>query len=171
MKTDKIITLVSLGTIVGFITGFVYSLNHVLANRYFQYKMYKLITLSFQDHLNKWVMVSIISFIVLSLFSFLTSSIWILVLKIFSKIEIRSASKSKYLIKVKWENLSKLIKVNALLLLIFLLALNLYISIDGEVNISKGPNVVFILIDCLRPDHLGCYGYKRDTSPTIDRLA
>ncbi|MBT3375194.1 MAG: sulfatase-like hydrolase/transferase [Lentisphaerae bacterium] len=26
-------------------------------------------------------------------------------------------------------------------------------------------------MDCLRPDHLGCYGYDRPTSPTIDRIA
>ena len=31
--------------------------------------------------------------------------------------------------------------------------------------------IIYIDIDCLRPDHLGCYGYHRDTSPTIDRLA
>ncbi|MBN2587459.1 MAG: sulfatase [Candidatus Fermentibacteraceae bacterium] len=33
------------------------------------------------------------------------------------------------------------------------------------------PNVVLILIDTLRADHLGCYGYGRDTSPVIDSLA
>ncbi|MFW9835493.1 MAG: sulfatase [Candidatus Thorarchaeota archaeon] len=32
-------------------------------------------------------------------------------------------------------------------------------------------NVVYIVIDTLRADHLGCYGYKRDTSPNIDKLA
>jgi arylsulfatase A-like enzyme len=32
-------------------------------------------------------------------------------------------------------------------------------------------NVVYIVIDTLRADHLGCYGYKRNTSPNIDRLA
>lgn len=32
-------------------------------------------------------------------------------------------------------------------------------------------NVILITIDALRPDHLGCYGYKRNTSPNIDKLA
>jgi len=32
-------------------------------------------------------------------------------------------------------------------------------------------NVLLIAIDTLRADHLGCYGYGRDTSPHIDRLA
>jgi arylsulfatase A-like enzyme len=32
-------------------------------------------------------------------------------------------------------------------------------------------NVVFILIDTLRADHLGAYGYERPTSPTLDLLA
>lgn len=32
-------------------------------------------------------------------------------------------------------------------------------------------NIFFILIDTLRPDHLGCYGYERDTSPNIDKIA
>jgi arylsulfatase A-like enzyme len=31
--------------------------------------------------------------------------------------------------------------------------------------------IVHIDIDTLRPDHLGCYGYHRNTSPNIDRLA
>jgi arylsulfatase A-like enzyme len=33
------------------------------------------------------------------------------------------------------------------------------------------PNIVFVLIDTLRSDHLGCYGYDRATSPFIDELA
>lgn len=35
----------------------------------------------------------------------------------------------------------------------------------------KDTNVILVSLQCLRPDHLGVYGYKRDTSPNIDRLA
>ncbi len=33
------------------------------------------------------------------------------------------------------------------------------------------PNVLVLLVDTLRADHLGAYGYDRDTSPNFDRLA
>jgi len=33
------------------------------------------------------------------------------------------------------------------------------------------PNILLISIDSLRADHLGIYGYGRDTSPNLDRLA
>ena len=32
-------------------------------------------------------------------------------------------------------------------------------------------NVILITIDCLRADHLHCYGYSRDTTPFIDSIA
>ena len=31
--------------------------------------------------------------------------------------------------------------------------------------------ILYIDIDTLRPDHLGCYGYHRATTPNIDALA
>jgi len=33
------------------------------------------------------------------------------------------------------------------------------------------PNIVLIVMDTLRKDHLSCYGYGRETTPNIDRLA
>ncbi len=35
----------------------------------------------------------------------------------------------------------------------------------------EGCNLIFINIDALRADHMGCYGYNRNTSPFIDSLA
>ncbi|HNW40137.1 MAG TPA: sulfatase, partial [Candidatus Omnitrophota bacterium] len=32
-------------------------------------------------------------------------------------------------------------------------------------------NVLLITVDSLRPDHLGCYGYPKNISPNIDKLA
>ena len=31
--------------------------------------------------------------------------------------------------------------------------------------------ICIIIVDCLRSDHLGCYGYSKNTSPKIDRIA
>lgn len=36
---------------------------------------------------------------------------------------------------------------------------------------QQKPNIVLIIIDTLRVDHLSCYGYLRKTTPTIDALA
>lgn len=36
---------------------------------------------------------------------------------------------------------------------------------------SSRPNILWIVIDCLRADHLSCYGYDRPTSPVLDMLA
>ena len=36
---------------------------------------------------------------------------------------------------------------------------------------QKQLNVLLIGIDTLRPDHLGCYGYDKPTSPNLDKLA
>ena len=36
---------------------------------------------------------------------------------------------------------------------------------------DTGKNVVLIIIDTLRADHLSCYGYSRETSPEMDSLA
>ncbi len=40
-----------------------------------------------------------------------------------------------------------------------------------EPSPERPTNAILISIDTLRPDHLGCYGYDRPTSPSLDRLA
>lgn len=38
-------------------------------------------------------------------------------------------------------------------------------------RLAERPNVLLLTIDCLRADRLGCYGYRRPTSPGLDLLA
>jgi arylsulfatase A-like enzyme len=42
---------------------------------------------------------------------------------------------------------------------------------DDPPAVPSRPNVLLISIDSLRADHLRCYGYERETSPVLDRLA
>jgi len=36
---------------------------------------------------------------------------------------------------------------------------------------SPRPNIIIIIVDTLRADHVGCYGYSRETTPNIDRFS
>ena len=51
------------------------------------------------------------------------------------------------------------------------LILNVFMFGYKRLSSPEGPNVILISIDTLRADHLGSYGYQRDTSPNIDELA
>lgn len=42
---------------------------------------------------------------------------------------------------------------------------------SGTAEPARPRNVIFILVDTLRADHLGIYGYERDTSPNVDAFA
>jgi arylsulfatase A-like enzyme len=59
-----------------------------------------------------------------------------------------------------------LLALAALVVLPFLAA-----CAHGKPKPERPRNVIFILVDTLRADHLGAYGYGRKTSPTIDAFA
>lgn len=50
-------------------------------------------------------------------------------------------------------------------------ACNLLSTAQNLMAVPDYPNVLLILPDTLRADHLSCYGYHRQTSPNIDRFA
>lgn len=58
-----------------------------------------------------------------------------------------------------------------LITLFLLLVLNSFFYYRQLETDKKGLNVLFITVDTLRADHLGSYGYVRDTSPNTDKLA
>src|SRR6266536_5227388 len=55
---------------------------------------------------------------------------------------------------------------------LFLLIAGVLVSLSvAATTPNPDTNVVVITIDTLRPDHLGCYGYKQIHTPNIDALA
>ncbi|MFQ5511637.1 MAG: sulfatase [Candidatus Krumholzibacteriia bacterium] len=46
-----------------------------------------------------------------------------------------------------------------------------HMRLPGRAGDAAGPNVVLIVLDALRADHMSAYGYERTTTPNIDRLA
>jgi len=61
-------------------------------------------------------------------------------------------------------------RTSSALLLLFL-GLGLAACGAGQEEVARPRNLLLISLDTLRPDHLGCYGSPRGTSPTIDALA
>lgn len=46
-----------------------------------------------------------------------------------------------------------------------------YPFVEVPSSVVQRPNVLLLTIDALRADHLGAYGYRRPTTPALDRLA
>lgn len=61
----------------------------------------------------------------------------------------------------------KLLYLACFLAIVGIIAFKSFTHVD-----QSKPNVILVVIDALRADHLGCYGYSvRETSPAIDALA
>ena len=58
--------------------------------------------------------------------------------------------------------------VVCILVLILVGLYAVFLKFDHRV---QQPNIILISVDTLRSDHLGCYGYSKNTSPAIDQFA
>ncbi len=47
----------------------------------------------------------------------------------------------------------------------------LILSVSDDRQQQALPNIIIVCLDTLRGDHLGCTGYQRKTTPTLDRIA
>ncbi len=69
----------------------------------------------------------------------------------------------------------KIVLIGIFLLILFFAQPNLLPCFSQDMHClqgeGKGYNVILIILDALRPDCLSCYGYPKDTSPSIAMLA
>ncbi|MBM4311485.1 MAG: hypothetical protein FJ119_11150 [Deltaproteobacteria bacterium] len=63
------------------------------------------------------------------------------------------------------------LNASAAVLLVLTLAGNGALLLDRTSGFVPGPNIIFIVVDTLRADHVGSYGYDRNTTPNIDLLS
>lgn len=77
---------------------------------------------------------------------------------------------------IKDNKLCLLLVIFSLIVISFLICYQLVHKISYSTKVlhnkaAKIDNVIIILCDALRADHIGAYGYRLNTSPNIDRLA
>jgi len=81
-----------------------------------------------------------------------------------------------YVIRTDWEHTQYFLAkyrvfAFAAVAVIALSLLNASLFLYQKIYPQKKPNVILVSIDTLRADHLGCYGYQKNTSPNLDIFA
>ena len=165
----KVIALLAIGCIEGFILGFLICLSLlkdalfiITTQDYLHHGMFRLTALIFQRPFFIWLIVTS------------AASLGMLGLVLVSS-KVAHVSRSRRERKTKTDALDLIMKARWVKVLGFglfsiLLIINAAIAFVGRNQIPSSPNVVLIIVDALRADHMGCYGYHRDTTPNIDRL-
>ena len=230
MLTSVLITILSVGTIVGFIAGLSHALPGIAANHYIQYGMFRSAALELQPQINRWMLILLATCTMASVLLVACKLAWKFCLSTAIKTNATNHYKIKIICisivcilffcyagwainhywipyekfhpislladvailvfsilfvwffwkilkKVQWKkrfnNLceKRYLPAVAISLVVLLLLLNISVFIYTKIHSARGPNLVFIMVDALRQDHLGCYGYHRDTSPGIDEIA
>ena len=228
MKLKSTLNISILAIFSGFIFGLIKSLDIVSSNKYFHYRLYRLILFELTGGINNGILYGLVIAISFCLLLAAVPFIWRKFLSSF--IEIRVIRKNKltplfkgifslfifaYLILkivefvrspsyhpnsflfqsliilafffliIKFENIRSFFSSSGILIFIkrfgMKIAFGTVLSIFLSLNIltfsqrlfvrPSGPNILLIVADALRPDHLGCYGYDRPTSPNIDKFA
>jgi arylsulfatase A-like enzyme len=138
--------------LVGLAGGLASALRYTLAHRYFEQEMNGLILLALRDHTSRWVMGGVLA----AVLAFGIASVLG---------RLRASGRRLPERTPRW------LSVPAAVAVTLIVALDLFVLIEPRISAPDGPNIVVIYLDALRPDHLGAYGYARETSPNIDSIA
>ncbi|MCJ7645580.1 sulfatase-like hydrolase/transferase, partial [bacterium] len=184
------------GLNIGFIIGIIKGASLVSSNRYFQNSLHNLaldtIRLNINSAVSNSVLLAIgaiIAFTIIKIYGesalgFISSFMILLYIGSFRRINPLNYLLFTLLLygllypigisaklREKFGFLNRVAKWKLILASILLIVIcNGFIYSYRVTQRSKRPNIILISIDALRADHLGCYGYHRNTSPNIDQL-
>jgi len=176
MKIKPFFSTLITSTAVGFIVGFILifnqlraSLFHIWINQYLHYRMIRLIFQSLKGVAYRWLEIILTIAVGLTMIWL----IWQLVMLVLSTIHVKYRIKW-HAFKMKGQFKSKILRFLAktsTILVSILILFNLGFFFDNLITPAHKPNVILIVCETLRADHLGYNGYKRNTTPNLDSLA
>jgi arylsulfatase A-like enzyme len=222
------LNILTIGTCTGFIFGLGKALDIISSNKYFHYKLHRLILFELTGGINNGILYGLVIAISFCLLLTTLLFLWRQILSKFIEVKIIRKNKLAPLIKgasslllsaylilkivefvrstsyhpnsflfqslvilafffliTRFENIRSFFSRSGISTFIkrfgMKIAFGTSLSIFLSLNIltfsqrlfvrPSGPNILLIVADSLRADHLGCYGYKRPTSPYIDKFA
>ncbi|NQT90756.1 MAG: sulfatase [Candidatus Omnitrophica bacterium] len=163
----KISAVISTGIIIGFVAGILLASFHIATNHYIGHGLFRLAALTLQKDINLTLLWTVAGCMALSL-------PWRFLVYAAGKMPRRFIAGIKgwrFFRRPRKAGTAKGMAYLAFSLFLLIACLNATVIIYDNTAIPDKPNVVWFLIDALRADHLGCYGYEKDTSPFIDKFA
>ncbi len=143
----------------GFIIGCYLGLRSIIANKYFSYNLFRSAAVCLEEAVAEYC-----------LFGIVAAGIIMLLIGTAFCIPSARPKLSRIAETLTKSRLMKVLVAPIGLAFLVVFGISLYIR-TSTAAADKYPHIVFISIDDLRPDHLGCYGYQRNTSPSLDAFA
>jgi arylsulfatase A-like enzyme len=142
--------------IVGFCVGLATSLRSFVAHEHARHQMYNLALQVLAQELTVFVLWACVAVLPVALVLVMVR--WWLASSTYARVLERST-------RSRW------LRILASVAVVSLSSLHAYVLYQRTFTAPEGPNVLLVVIDTLRADHLGAYGYEGAASPNLDALA
>lgn len=176
MTQKVLLTIVYAGLLCGSIFGLISTFLLVDAQDYVSHAMYGLILRNLTQRLNQGLAAGLVLALTLLLLWFLVKEAWKRIIHPYIQLHVKKGKNPRGVFMSLHQKMKHVLSFQSLQKACIacvgvLIALN-----TGSLLIKKTykfphPNILLVVADALRADHLGCYGLSSSNSPFIDRFA